>query len=238
MSDSVVILHGWNSQVSRWDRLANCFKKNDLKVYVPALPGFDCGPKIKKPWGLKDYVKWVKTYFKQNQIKNPVLVCHSFGGRLGLLLANDDQVKVKALVLAAAAGVKPKFSFKKSIFLILAKIGKLAFWLPPLRWFKKPARFVLYKLAREKDYYQAKGYLRQTMVKVIARDLTDQLSLIKQPTLILWGKYDQATPLQDGKLMNQKIANSKLKIYKGGHTFVFKKAHFICKTIISFINSI
>ena len=60
--------------------------------------------------------------------------------------------------------------------------------------------------------------MRQTMVKVINDNLIDLLSLIKVPTLLIWGENDQDTPLYMGKMMEERISDSGLVILKGaGH---------------------
>jgi 3-oxoadipate enol-lactonase len=49
---------------------------------------------------------------------------------------------------------------------------------------------------------------------ISALDLTDRISAIKLPTLIVVGEEDQGTPVAASRVMNEKIAGSELVILK------------------------
>lgn len=222
MKKNIVILHGWQSKIERWQDFEKRLKKY-FKVYLPILPGFG-EEKLSCPFSLNDYCTWLKTYLKNQKIDNPILVGHSFGGRLAIKFATQNN-EVEKLILIAAAGIKPKWKLKKILGLILAKIGKLFFILPPFSFLKKPATWLFYTLIREKDYYLADKNLKKTMKNILKVDLSSQLEEIKTPTLILWGEEDKITPLSDAYLMEQKIPQAKLVIWKDiGHSLPFKKS--------------
>ena len=67
------------------------------------------------------------------------------------------------------------------------------------------------------DYKQLNDIMKQTFVKVVNEDLSDDASKISIPTLLVWGKKDKDTPLYMGKTFNKLIKNSKLIILNGGH---------------------
>ena len=227
-----VILHGWQSRVKRWQPLVKILGKN-FNVYLPRLPGFG-EKKLNKVWDLNNYAVWLSDYLKDNKIENPILAGHSNGGRIAIEYLSKGG-KAQKLILIASAGIKAKPSVKKKIFLINAKIGKIIFSLPVFSLFKKPAAWFLYSLAGEKDYYQAEGCLKQTMTNLIKRDLVPVLSKIKIPALILWGREDKATPLQDAYIFKNKIKKSKLIVFdKAGHNLPFALKDKIAAQIIDF----
>ena len=164
MKKNIVILHGWQSKIKRWDRLRRELEK-EFKVYLPLLPGFG-EEKLSRPYNLNDYCYWLKHYLKAQKIDKPILLGHSFGGRILLKYASQGE-KIEKLILIASAGIRPKWKFKKLIGLILAKIGKGIVTLPPLSFLKKPAQWFLYTLLREKDYYQADENLKRTMKNLL-----------------------------------------------------------------------
>ncbi len=229
---TIVILHGWQSKLSRWQPLIKILKKK-FNVYLPHLPGFYKN-KLKAPWDLKDYALWLNKYLLRKRIKNPILLGHSNGGRIALyFLAQGYQAE--KLVLIASAGIKSKKNFKKIFFQFLARTGKKIFFTPLLNFLKKPSRWFFYTLIGEKDYYRAAGFLRPTLVNLIAKDLTPHLKKIKVPTLILWGRKDRLTPVNDAYLLASKIKNSKLIIYNNeGHDLLFKLPEEIASKIITF----
>ena len=54
--------------------------------------------------------------------------------------------------------------------------------------------------------------MRETYLKIINEDLSDYLSRISLPTLIIWGKKDKLTPVKDAYLMKEKIIGASLEI--------------------------
>ena len=78
------------------------------------------------------------------------------------------------------------------------------------------------------DYRNASPMMRQCMVMAVNEDLTELLPKIMQDTLLIWGDKDTATPISDGKLMEERIPNSGLCVLEGcGHfSFLEKPGQF------------
>ncbi len=77
------------------------------------------------------------------------------------------------------------------------------------------------------------------MVNMISVDLTPCLEKIIAPTLIIWGNEDRITPLSDGKLMHNRIKDSKFKIIDGaGHSPYFTHPDQVVKNILTVIENI
>ncbi len=169
-----------------------------------------------------------------------ILIGHSFGGRIAIKFAAKYPEKLKALILTGAAGIKHKPAIKQQIFFILAKAGKAIFSLPFLNLLEKPAQKLLYRAAREKDYYAARGVMRETFKKIIDEDLTGCLGKISTSTLLVWGRNDRSTPLADGQLMSLKIESaggrSKLKIIDdANHSLPYQIPEKFAKIVSEFI---
>ncbi len=180
-----------------------------MEILIPALPGFK--KRLTRPWSLADYVDWLK----KKGGKRAVFLGHSFGGRVALKLAAENPALVERLILVDAAGIKDKrilARVKRLVFRLLAKFGA------PLKNIDILRRFV-YFLTGERDYYRAKGFLRQTMANIVAEDLEPLLAKIKAPTLIVWGSRDVVTPLWMAYKIKSQIPNSKLQIIEDcGHS--------------------
>lgn len=232
--NNLIVLHGWASKPKNWDKFKQAFDNKNLNIYIPELPGFN--KELQKPWTLDDYCQWLNNYIKDQKIKKVILLGHSFGGRIAIRFCSLYPKKVDKLILINSAGIVEN-SIKKVIFRYLAEIGKYIFSLPLLVSFKKSARKLLYKLAREKDYYQASATMKKTMQLVINFDLRKDAEKIKIPALLIWGKKDQLTPMRYGKIFAEKISNSVLKVFPGqGHGLPIKNPHLIKKDILSFVN--
>ena len=59
------------------------------------------------------------------------------------------------------------------------------------------------------------------MVKAINEDLTDLLSGVNKEVLLIWGDLDTATPIQDARLMEEKMPNAGLAVIEGTGHFSF-----------------
>ena len=66
-------------------------------------------------------------------------------------------------------------------------------------------------------------------VKVVNEDLTEYLPHIAASTLLIWGENDTATPLRDAKIMEKKIPDAGLVVFKntGHYAFLENLPHFL-----------
>ena len=160
-----------------------------------------------KPFG--QFEKFVK----QLDIKNPTIFGHSFGGRVGIIYSGR-QNDLNKLVLIDSAGIKPKRGLDYYIRVYTYKLGKKVLSLPGLRAYKEK----MMENAGSSDYKNASMMMRQIMSKVVNEDLQHLMPSIQAETLLVWGDLDDATPLSDAKIMEQKIPGAGLVVFKGaGH---------------------
>ena len=241
--------------------LKGLWNQQNFKILIPDLPGFGKSDEPKNNWNLDNYVEFVNEFIKKasrkggfelvknilekfdpkkavytEKQKRVILIGHSFGGRIAIKYAIKHPEKIDELILTGAAGIKHKLSAKQKAFFILAKTGKKIFSLPLINNLKKYAQKFLYKVAREKDYYQASPRMKEIMKNVLDEDLTGYLNKIKKTTLLIWGREDKTTPLTDGKIMNEKIENSKLVVVdNANHSLPYQKPEEFVKIINSIL---
>lgn len=210
----IILLHGWGISSDKYLETAKqlIIQNSEFTIYMPDLPGFGKSDNPPEVWGVENYVEIVKKLSDILKLEKFILIGHSFGGRIAIKFAAKYPEKLKALVLTGAAGIKHSLTLKQKIFFVLAKAGKAIFSLSLINRLEKSAQKLLYKIAQENDYYETQGAMRKTFKKITDEDLTGYLEKIKTLTLLVWGANDRSTPLADGRLMNLKIVNSKLKI--------------------------
>ncbi len=210
---SLVFIHGWgvNSEIFK---SLYYFLRDDFNVYDLDLPGFGNMP-IKKIMTLKDYAEFVYEFLKKNQIEKPIVIGHSFGGAVAVKLAILHPASISKLILVDASAVREP---RHQIILI----KKVADFLKPLLP-EKLRKLILKLLGYDKtDYAQIESLeLKETFKNVISEDLSPYFSLIKMPTLVIWGENDAVTPLTEGKLIAKFIPGAKLEIIKNTGHFVF-----------------
>jgi len=74
------------------------------------------------------------------------------------------------------------------------------------------------------------------MVKTVNLDLAACLGDVNAPTLLLWGEKDAATPIADGRKMEQLITGSRLIVVAGaGHFSYLDSPTFVNAVVSAFL---
>ena len=230
----LVLLHGWGGNLDSWFPVRQTLK-NDFKVVSLDLPGFGRSPLPRTVWGVQEYADFIKNFLDDLKTDKPTVIGHSFGGQIALRFARDFPELTGKLILVDSAGIRRK-SPKTLAYQTAAKTGKLIFSIPGLKRFESKAKSKLYNRIGEHDYEQS-GTLKETFKKVIDQDMRPILKDVGCPTLIVWGENDKDTPINDAKLMNLTIPNSRLSILTGtGHFSYLEKPEEFCTLVKDFVD--
>lgn len=231
---NIVILPGWGDTRSTFNSMIETLK-NYFSVYIIDYPGFgnSCFPN--RDLDIYDYANLIKDFITVNNIENPIIIGHSFGGRIGIILTGLYKMQIKKMILIDSAGIKPRKKLKTKFKQMLYKFLKKTSLVFP----KKIRSIYLNKLINvfgSSDFKNLDQNIRTTFIKVINEDLTKYLKNISTSTLLIWGEYDKDTPLDDGKLMNIKIEDSGLVIIpNAGHFPYLEYPYYVTKIILEFL---
>lgn len=209
----IVIIPGWDGTRKTWKNFIQLAEK-DFEVHFIDMPCFGDEPCPKEIWGVDEYAEYVKN--KILNLEKPILLGHSFGGQVAANLVANNSDLFSRLILSGAAVMRPKYTFKRLFFNIIAKAGKLFFSLPYLNKLENLAKKVLYKTADSPDYKDAAGIKREIFKKVIHQDQTYLLNKIKIKTLVVWGSRDSYVSLSEGKKIASLIHEAELKVIPDG----------------------
>ncbi|MFH1564615.1 MAG: alpha/beta hydrolase [bacterium] len=208
-----ILLHGWGCELNIFNNLVSKINQNRYTIYALDFPGFGKSQMPKEIYGVGEYAKFLKKFIEKLEIKNPIILGHSFGGRVAIKFASDYPDVVKRLILTGSEGIKK--DLKKS-YLFVAKVGKKIFNLPFLKKYKNK---VLEKVGA-KDLAES-GEREEIFRKVVNQDLREFAKNIKIPTLLIYGINDDETPIEYGKIFNELISDSRLEIIKNAGHYVF-----------------
>jgi len=239
----LLILHGWDSNCQRWQKVKEILKKSGIEVLVPDLPGFGKNPPPQEAWGIEDYKKWVMKFAEDKGWQRFNLFGHSFGGGIAIKIAADPALFKKGgvdkLILCGCAAIRDEKIPKKVLFFYsLVNAGKKFFSLPVLNKIYPLSKKIFYRLYGPTDYYLAKGIMKDIFKKIISEDLKVNLEKIKSPTLILWGERDDLVPLSHTRILKEKIKNSKLVIFPGEkHALNLQIPEKLAKEVIKFLEN-
>lgn len=214
-SQDVILMHGWGQSTKAMDIIIKGMDLNQFRVFNLDFPGFNNSVLPPTAWSVYDYNTMLEEFVEKLGIKNPILVGHSFGGRIATIYGAKNNVK--SMVFIDAAGVKPKKSLyvksRIAVFKLCKKMVNV--------FYKKRRQEYLNNLNLifgSGDFNATDPKLRDIFIKTVNEDLVYLYKDIKCDVLLMWGTLDDYTPLSDAKLMNKKIQNSKLIAYEGaGH---------------------
>lgn len=214
----LLVLHGWEQTLEVMRPLGERLSWN-RQVHLIDLPGFGQSPWSGQDWNTRDYAMCILSYMDKRGIRQADLLGHSFGGRIALRITSEWSGRVRRLVLIDSAGLPPKRNFlQKSRMMWIRCLGILFALLPDslsirlLRWHGN--RY-------GSDDYRNAGVLRGTLVKTVIEDQTTNASLVKAPTLLLWGECDTATPVEMAYRFHHLIPNSKIVVLPNKDHFSF-----------------
>lgn len=199
----IVFLHGWGQNIQMMKMLADPLSKENNIVIVD-LPGFGESTEPTYDWMVDDYVEAIKSLLESLKIKKPILVGHSFGGKISLLYSSKYEVE-KLVVLGSP--------YKKEIekLSLKTKMLKAAKKVPVLNKLEGFAK----KHIGSTDYKNASEIMRKILVNTVNYDISSNLSKIKCPTLIIWGTNDEAVPIEDAYELEKIIKDAAVIEYEG-----------------------
>lgn len=231
----VIVLHGWGCTAQTVKVLSDACSDSTTTVYTLDLPGFGGSQEPAEVWGIEDYTAMLDDFTKALGIKRPVLVGHSFGGRMSIVFASRNDTD--RVILVDAAGVKPHRTLKYYAKVYSFKTAK---FLAPLLMGKRRADALIERMrgrSGSSDYASATPKMRAIMSRVVNEDLCHLMPKIKAPTLLIWGENDTATPLSDAKKMERLIPDAGLVSYPGaGHYSFLERQAQTAAVIASFLN--
>lgn len=211
----VIIMHGWGCDHTTVATISDALQAG-MHVFSVDLPGHGQSDEPPTPWGIDDFTHLIEKFIELNGLGNPALIGHSFGGRIAILLSSRNDIR--KIVLADAAGIKPRRSLKYYLKVYSYKLAKN--FLPKILGKELGDRIINKWRNRSgsSDYRNSSPMMRAVMSKCVNEDLKHVMPKIKASTLLIWGEKDTATPLSDAKTMEKLIPDAGLVSFSGcGH---------------------
>lgn len=218
----IIFLHGWGCSLNVFKSVANYVSKK-YTVYLIDLPGFGKSSIPDFVVDIKFLSELINDFIETNKLIKPIIVGHSYGGRVASEYAST-YTNINKLILIDSAGIK-RFSLIKWIKIKIYKCKKI--------YYKLTKQVMKYNelicKSGSKDYVAANPILKKMLISAVNYDQKKSFKKISYETLIIWGSNDDSTPLKDGKKINKLISNSELIIIsRSGHfPFIDNYSYFI-----------
>ncbi len=249
-------IHGLGSYLSVWRKNISVLR-NKYRCIAIDLPGYGLSPKMPGKVSMLRYASVIINSILVLNLKQPILVGHSMGGHIALVVAIHYAHLIKKLVLASPAGLEPFSNSSKTLILNTLKpdvIQKLSNY-----QIKQNVNFAFYKFLPEAEFMiqeriakkslpnfqQYCSTVSESTAAMLEYPVFDQLSNILQPTLIVFGEEDALIPnkllkpasstREIAKKGASRIPNSKLILLKEcGHFLPFEKSDAFNKAVDRF----
>lgn len=179
----VLALHGWGRRGRDFSA-----SLEGIPALALDLPGFGASPSPGTVIGAEGYAEMVARTL-DSFAEPPVLVGHSFGGRVAVCLAAMHPETTGALVLTGVPLTrlspvsKPPLGYR--VLRALHRAGLIS---------EDRIEARRHKIGSA-DYRAASGVMRGILVRVVGETYESQLRRIRSPVHLLWGESDREVPL-------------------------------------------
>jgi pimeloyl-ACP methyl ester carboxylesterase len=199
-----VFLHGYLSSKEAFAQQIAYFSKF-YRVTAFDFLGFGKSPPLNAPYSVADYAVWTKEVFRALGVERPHVIAHSFGCRVAVKMAAEDDSSFDKMLLTGAAGVitnrTPIYHAKVALYRLIKRVApKYA-----------EAHF------GSKEYRGLAPMMKESYKKIVNEDLRQDAKRIKNEVLIVEGDSDEVTPMKEAKAYLSCLEKGRLKVLSGGH---------------------
>lgn len=200
----LVFFHGYLASKESFYPQIEYFSKF-YRVTAFDFPGFGASSPLPAAWSVGDYADFTKEYLSSLGIQNPLVIAHSFGGRVAVKCLSREPLFQRA-VLCGCAGIVPKRTFSYHMRVKAYRAVK-----------KIAPRFAERKFGSE-EYRSLSPIQRESYKKIVNEDLREDSKKINRPILFINGEYDSETPVSSAEIYISCVKDSRLLVLDGcGH---------------------
>lgn len=201
----ILLLHGWGQNIEMMKPIGDNFS-DKFRITILDLPGFGNSSEPPTPWNMTNYSVMLEEFIDKVGITKPIIIGHSFGGRLAIRYSANNPIEKLVLFGAPCIRIQEKLPLSVRILKALKK-------LPLMNEFGEYMK----QYIGSRDYKAASPIMRQTLVDVVNEDLSSYAKKIEEPTLLIWGQNDTEAPVSDAKELERIMIDGALIVLPGTH---------------------
>ena len=201
----ILLLHGWGQNIEMMKPVGDNFSDR-FRITILDLPGFGESDEPKKTWTIDDYELMLEDFIKELKIKKPIVIGHSFGGRLAIRYSARNPIEKLVLFGSPCIRIQEALPLKVRMLKSMKKLPGM----------DKIGEYMKQYIG-SRDYKAASPVMRQTLVEVVNEDLSHYAKEIEEPTLLIWGQNDTEAPVAEAKELEKIMIDAALIILPGTH---------------------
>ena len=232
----LVLIHGAGGTHLYWP--PEIRRLRSYCVYALDLPGHGKSSIVDGQQSIGEYARHLLQWLESLKVRRAVLIGHSMGGAIALAMAIHHPEYVVGLGLIGSGSrlrVQPELlnyaadqtTFYKAIDLLVTHS------------FSAHAPSRLIELATRRLSETRQSVLYGDLLACDRFDAMDQLSSVRQPTLVMCGADDQMTPLRFAQFLSNTIPDARLNIIpSAGHMAMLEQPDLVANSLFSFLQEI
>lgn len=219
----ILLLHGWGQNIEMMKPIGDSFCDR-YRITIIDFPGFGQSEEPHEAWTIEKYSLMLEEFVKETGIKKPIVMGHSFGGRVAIKFSSRNNIDKLVLFGSPCIRIQEELPLKVRI---LKKIKTL----PGMN---KIGEFMKQYIG-SRDYKAASPVMRETLVEVVNEDLSKYAREIEEPTLLIWGEQDDEAPVSEAKELEKIMMDAALIILPGTHYAYLENLARVITILNSFI---
>jgi len=247
----LLLIRGWGSSSQRWspNLLKALSQQHKLIIFDNRGTGRTSKPDTK--YSIEQMADDASMLLDQINIPKAHIVGFSMGGMIAQRLSINYPEKTDGLVIACShpggdvAPSPPKVY--EVIEMMISPPGGMSqreLWKKVMPLYSTPEHLekhgesMLDAMLNSKTIPTPGYVMRRQLDAILEFSSVDELHMIKAPTLVMHGEKDAWIPVENSKVMAEKIPNAKLMLLdKSGHAFLEQPVEMI-ETILGFLSEV
>jgi pimeloyl-ACP methyl ester carboxylesterase len=230
---TIILIHGFISSNLIWSHVLQPLAEKGFRAIAPDLPGYGYSDKpAAAQYTISEQARAVVGLMNRLGIQKAVIAGVSYGGAIAATMALDYPERVEKLVLVGAVtndDAKRKFLLRVSCLPLVGDIATPLFlssrWILRKRMeamYRRMGRPINEKMVASRHHLLETANTHRAMIRTARRWSANRIereaSLIRQPTLLVWGDQDTHIPIENAFKMRDTIPNAKLIVFRNcGH---------------------
>ena len=229
----IILIHGFISSNLIWSHVLRPLASKGFRVIAPDLPGYGYSEKpADAKYSIAEQAGTIIGFMDRLGIKKATIVGASYGGAVAATMALDYPERVHKLVLIGAVtndDARKKLLLRVSCLPLIGDIATPLFlgsrWILQKRMenmYRRMQKPINQKMVASRHHLLATANTHRAMIRTArawsANRIEREASLIRQPTMIVWGDQDDHFPVDHAFRLRDVIPNSKLVVFRNcGH---------------------
>ena len=230
---AILLLHGMLGSVWNWEITVQALHEVGYRVLVPVLPIYTIEASRATLDGLTDYVE---AFLDEIGIRRCMIAGNSLGGHLAARFAIHFSHRTSGLVLTGASGIS-EIDLGSTI---MRRRDRAYLRERAEKTFFDPAMCTDELLDDVIRIINTPAHVKRLISftrSIQNGSVRDGLSEIKCPTLLIWGREDQVTPLHVAETFREGISGADLHILERcGHAPMMERPELFNQYLVEFLD--